>query len=206
VPLKQTEEKRRKVPVRKIVSGIMLLGLAVVIALMLKKPPTVAVLLGPERKAVNAQSFQQKIETLAQAQTDGSGSEVRFTAEEVRAGFSSEPESKQAPLTPESVVEGDIPRVSEPQVSFEGNLVKGQFVTELYGKKVYVTVNGHLGSKGGYATFEPTEFKVGDLEIPVSLVRDQLQKKMAEDREKLKLPEYVSEIRIENGELVVKPK
>src|SRR6266480_7629558 len=65
---------------------------------------------------------------------------------------------------------------------------------------------GHLGAKDGYATFEPTEFKVGDLNIPVSLVNDALQKKLLEQRDRLKLPEFVSDVRVENGELIVKQK
>jgi uncharacterized protein YpmS len=74
------------------------------------------------------------------------------------------------------------------------------------GKKVYVTLAGHLGAKDGYATFQPTEFKVGDLSIPVSLVNDALQKKLLEQRDRLKLPEFVSDVRVENGELIVKQK
>ena len=47
---------------------------------------------------------------------------------------------------------------------------------------------GRLGEKDGYATFDPTEFKVGDLDVPVSLVNPALQKKLAEQRDRLKLP------------------
>jgi len=46
-----------------------------------------------------------------------------------------------------------------------------------------------VGSKDGYATFDPTEFKVGDVSVPVSLINPSLQRKLAEQREKLKLPE-----------------
>jgi hypothetical protein len=98
------------------------------------------------------------------------------------------------------------PSVGEPVVTFEGDLVRGQFLSELGGKKVYITVSGHLGSKDGYATFDPTEFKVGDLNVPVSLVNDALQKKMVEQRDKLKLPDYVGGVKVENGELVVTKK
>jgi hypothetical protein len=99
-----------------------------------------------------------------------------------------------------------LPTLSEPIVTFEGDQLQGQFVSDVAGKKVYITVKGHLGSKDGYATFEPTEFKVGDLNVPVSLVNDALQKKMLEDRDKLKLPDSVSDVRVENGELVVTKK
>jgi hypothetical protein len=45
-------------------------------------------------------------------------------------------------------------------------------------------VSGHIGEKNGYATFEPTEFKVGDLEIPVSSVNPAAQKKLMEEHDR----------------------
>jgi hypothetical protein len=42
--------------------------------------------------------------------------------------------------------------------------------------------------------------------VPVSLVQETLEKKLSSDpatREKLKLPDYIADLRIENGELVV---
>jgi hypothetical protein len=100
----------------------------------------------------------------------------------------------------------DAGSLQDPIVSFDGDQVHGQFLTEIAGKKVYLTVSGHLGAKDGYATFQPTEFKVGDLNVPVSLVNDALQKKMMEQRDRLKLPDFVSDVRVENGELIVKQK
>ena len=88
-------------------------------------------------------------------------------------------------------------------MSFEGDLAKGQFLTEVGGKTVWVTLAGHLASKDGYATFDPTEFKVGDLDVPVALVNDALQKKLAEQKDRLKLPENVGGMKVENGELVL---
>lgn len=207
MPLKQ--EQSRKLPIRKILSVLILLSLVVVIVLGLRKPEPVALPQGPERRAVNAWSFQQKIDALAQAQAQGaSGTEVRLTAEEIRAAFSDASTSFTEPqgLSSGTTAPGEQPVLSEPQVSFEGDLLKGQFATEISGKKVYVTVNGRLGSKDGYATFEPTEFRIGDLNVPVSLVNGALQKRLLEERDKLKLPDYVSEVRVENGELVVRQK
>ena len=51
-----------------------------------------------------------------------------------------------------------------------------------------------------------TKIKIGDLEVPVSLVNDQLQKRLAEQRDRLKLPDKVGGIRVENGEVVVSNK
>ena len=91
------------------------------------------------------------------------------------------------------------------QVSFENDVARGQFATELAGKQVYVTIAGHLGAKDGYATFEPTEFKVGDLSIPVAMVNERLQQRLQEEHDRLKLPDFVGGLKIENGELVVTP-
>ena len=109
-------------------------------------------------------------------------------------------------LSPDSNVGGGQPTIKDQQVSFDGDVVHGQFLTEIAGKDVWVTVSGHLGSKDGYATFDPTEFKVGDLNVPVSLVNPALQKKLAEQRDRLKLPDYVGDVKVQDGQMVVQQK
>jgi hypothetical protein len=94
-----------------------------------------------------------------------------------------------AELSPDSEVGDGEPNIKDQQVTYEGDLVHGRFLTEIAGKDVWVTISGHMGSKDGYATFDPTEFKVGDVSIPVSLVNPVLQRKLAEQRDKLKLPD-----------------
>jgi hypothetical protein len=92
-------------------------------------------------------------------------------------------------ITPDMDIGGDgEPNIKDQQVTYEGDVVHGRFLTEIGGKDVWVTISGHMGSKDGYATFEPTEFKVGDVDVPVSLVNPALQRKLAEQHEKLKLP------------------
>lgn len=192
----------------------------VAVYLALKRPRPVALPQTPAALAANAQSFQTKLDQLAQAPPQGqSGSEVRLSADEISAAISqasgnaapaqTSSESSGAPNNPLAAVapgSADQANLGEPLVSLEGDVMKGQFVTEVAGKKVYITVAGHLGSKDGYATFEPTEFKVGDLNVPVSLVNEALQKKIIDQRDRLKLPEFVSEVKVENGQLVVKQK
>lgn len=209
-----------KINFSRIVSFATLAISVLALILAIRKPVPVATLQPPAAIAANAQSFQQKVAQLAAAQAQGqSGSEVRLTADEIGAAITQStgqagipPSASATPATssdanaavaPGVVNEGGL---SEPLISFEGNLVHGQFLTEVAGKKVYVTVSGHLGAREGYATFEPTEFKVGDLNVPVALVNDALQKKMLEQRDRLKLPDYISDVRVENGELVVKQK
>jgi hypothetical protein len=109
-------------------------------------------------------------------------------------------------LSPDSNLGAGQPTIKDQQVSFEGDVVHGQFLTEIGGKDVWVTVSGHLGSSNGFATFDPTEFKVGDLNVPVSLVNPALQKKLAEQSDRMKLPDNVGGLKVQNGELVMQQK
>jgi hypothetical protein len=47
---------------------------------------------------------------------------------------------------------------------------------------------------------------VGDLNVPVSLVNPALQKKLAEQRDRMKLPNNVGDLKVQNGELVMQQK
>src|SRR5579864_6975405 len=96
--------------------------------------------------------------------------------------------SSTAGLTPDANVGNGDPVIKDQQVTMDGDIVHGKFLTEIAGKDVWVTISGHMGDKDGYATFDPTEFKVGDMEVPVSLVNPALQRKLAEERERLKIP------------------
>ena len=213
-------EKKSPFTISRMISVASLTLATIALVLALKKPQPVAAPQAPAAVAANAQSFQNKVDQLAQAQASGqTGTEVRLTPGEVNAAIqqasgavpaqpsvttaaSSTPDMN-APISAGAINMDNLP---EPKVTFEGDQIKGQFVTDVGGKQVTVTVAGHLGSRDGYANFEPTEFKIGDLEVPVSLVNEALQKKMLEQRDRLKLPDYVSDVHVENGELVVKQK
>lgn len=195
------------------------LGASVIaIVLVLKKPQPVATPQPPAAAAANAQSFQQKVQQLDQPRETGEPpAEVHVTADEISAAIAQAAGALPAAVggqssgdtslsSPDAVVAPGQPTIKDYQVNFDGDIARGQFVAQIGGKDVVVTLAGHLASKDGYATFDPTEFKVGDLSIPVSLVNDALQKKLAESREQLKLPDNVGGIRIENGELVMTQK
>jgi hypothetical protein len=92
-----------------------------------------------------------------------------------------------AALSPNSNVGDGAPNIKDQKVDYDGDMVHGQFLTEIGGKDVWVTISGHMGQKDGYATFDPTEFKVGDMNVPVALVNPALQSKLAEERDRLKL-------------------
>jgi len=189
--------------------------------LVLHKPAPVAAPISPAATAANAQSFQEKVNRLDQPTATGeSGSEVRLTGGELTAAIAqatgllpapapapsnaNSGSSSSSPPSPGGAPEfpGAVPNIKDYQVSMDGDTVRGQFLTQIAGKDVYLTLAGHLGAKDGYATFEATEVKLGDLSVPVSLVNDALQKKLAEQHDQLKLPNNVKDLKVENGELV----
>jgi hypothetical protein len=187
------------------------------VVLVLKKPAPVAHPQAPAAIAEHAQAFDQKMAEFAQATqqsqasgaTDASASaspkaEVRINSDEISAVLAqSLGDAGTAGASPDG---GAAVNIKDEQVSLDGDLVHGQFLTEVTGKDVWITISGHLGEKDGYASFDPTEFKVGDLSVPVSLVNPTLQKKLAEQRDRLKLPDNVGAMRVENGELVMQQK
>jgi hypothetical protein len=215
-----------KLKLDRIISVATLVASLVAIVLVLKKPAPVARPQAPAAVAQHAQSFDQKMAEFQQAtqgQSGGSSSIDKADASKVSTSASSDSKPEVhinsdeisavlaqslggAELKPDSNIGAAAPAIKDQQVSFDGDLVHGQFLTEIAGKDVWITVSGHLGEKDGYATFEPTEFKVGDLSVPVSLVNPALQKKLAEQRDRLKLPDNVGSMKVENGELVMQGK
>ncbi len=197
--------------------SIATLAAMVAIFLVLRKPTPVVVQV-PAATAAPAQSSGQPIEqrepAAQQASPVSSGNYAAAptqtqTPSQNQPAVASSPQPKAQPqfgsggisallqaaqsagggeLSPDSEVGDGEPNIKDQQVTYEGDVVHGRFLTEIAGKDVWVTISGHMGSKDGYATFDPTEFKVGDVSVPVSLVNPALQRKLAEQRDKLKLP------------------
>lgn len=211
----------------RIISMATLAASLIAIVLVLKKPQPVASPQSPAAAAANVQSLENKLEQLEQPKTPGQPpAQVRFSSDEITAALAqaaamvpasagTAPSSATQtapglpttlPSSPDAAIGEGEPEVKDYKVNFDGDVAKGQFVTQIGGKDVYVTLAGHLGSKDGYATFDPTEFKVGDLNVPVSMVSGALQKKLTEQKDRLKLPDDVGGIKVENGQLVATQK
>jgi len=211
----------KKYKIDRIISIATLLASLVAIVLVLKKPVPVAHPQAPAAIAEHAQSFDQKMAEFEQASQQSSASpiessqpasssdspkaEVHINSDEISAVLA-QSLGTAGDLKPDSNVGSGAPAIKDQQVSFDGDVVHGQFLTEVAGKDVWITISGHIGEKDGYATFDPTEFKVGDLNVPVSLVNPTLQKKLAEQRDRMKLPDNVGSMKVQNGELVMQQK
>jgi hypothetical protein len=203
-----------------------LIALVVAVALMLKRPSPATHLTAAtvQEKSVE---FNAKLEGLkASGEYGQAGNEASFTSDEVNSFIadSSARAAEQAAHPEEHPAAGDnVPgtplepalsdaeiqaALDKTQIAFEGDEVVAQTTVQRYGRDIYVTVRGRLGASGGYLVFTPTGFKIGSLSVPVSMVNDRLQEKLVEpeNREKLKLPDFIAAVHVENGELKIKEK
>ena len=218
----------------RVLRWFILTAVVVLAYLAMKAPARQGPLSDPALQKQQAEAFQEKLKALADAHQQGSSSEVDLQAGEINAAIAesiSQPQAEQAghfrgaaldnsssqkARAPElrdrqirdgQSHDGQIPdgQIKDARVEFSDDIVTGYFTTQLYGRELHLTVAGKLGSQDGYVTFHPTSFKVGDLNIPVSMVDPALHKKLAlpENRDKLKLPDFVADLRVENGRLIV---
>jgi uncharacterized protein YpmS len=212
--------------VYKTIQLVLLAGILIALVLLLKRPQPLTTQQQPASDlSANADSFQNKLGELQQAHSTGQSAEVHISSEEIvaalaaanpptattaQSGTSSQPPASPATdLNSQTSLNPDQVPVKDQQVVFDGDEVKGQFTTQVAGKDVVVTFGGHLGSKNGYVEFAPTNFQVGSMPIPLSLVQDALEKKLQSDpatRDRLKLPEFVKDVKVENGQLVLTEK
>src|SRR6267142_832723 len=72
------------------------------------------------------------------------------------------------------------------------------------GQPATLQLEGRLGAQNGYLHFEPLGGQIGSLPIPQSTLESAVQRLMnsPENREKLRLPSEISDLRIQNGEVV----
>ncbi|HWX53371.1 MAG TPA: hypothetical protein VN176_02145 [Verrucomicrobiae bacterium] len=196
----------------KIIRWSVVAVLVLVLALLLKKPVPVAAPMTAAEVKQNAAEFQSKLIELQASHNRGEPAEAHFNADEVNAAFQQGAQEQVAtpaqPATPpgQSAAAPEAPpEVKTLQVVFVDDSFTVQFAINVYGKDVYLTISGKLGVTNGYATFEFTEAKIDDLPVPVSLLNPRLQEKLQEpeNREKLKLPAYIADLRVENSQLVI---
>jgi hypothetical protein len=166
---------------RALVRAAIFLTPAIILSLMLWRPVLIAQSSVQTPRTVS-ESFVRKVGELELAHLRGEKAEVHFSAEEINSAL-------------------DQPA----QLAFVGDRITGQLASEIQGQTVYLTVRGTLGVAEGYLTFQPDEVRVGNMPVPVSLLAGVLQKKLQEpgNREKLKLPDYIAGLRIEDGQLVI---
>lgn len=200
------------------------LAALITLILLLHKAPPPPVQSTPQAAASAEQKLQQVEETVSQGQK----ATLRLDESEVNSYLESHLDlAKDAPAaapspsvqaaTPDAVQNADNSgapsaadveqmrnSVKDVKVQMEGDQVRAYVVFDVHGKDMTLNLVGKLGSQDGYLKFEPVSGQIGSLPIPQSTLETAVQRLMdsPENREKLKLPADVSDMHIENGQLV----
>jgi len=168
---------------------------------------------------------EEKVSQVAESASRGEAATLRLDESELNSYLASHlgsapvvgPSSQSAPAATDTEAAenpavfpsgGDVEQmrsnVKDVKVQMEGDIVKAYVVFDLHGKDMTLELAGKLGASDGYLKFEPVSGKIGSLPIPQSALESAVRQLMEspENREKLKLPSDVSDLHIENGQLV----
>jgi hypothetical protein len=94
--------------------------------------------------------------------------------------------------------------VKDVKVQLVGDRVIAYVVFGVHGADMTLQLEGKLGSDHGYIRFDPLSGQIGSLPLPLSALQNAMHRLMEspENREKLRLPPDMTDLKIENGEIV----
>ena len=160
---------------------------------------------------------EEKFALVEQSVAQGQQATVRLSETELNSYLAShldlqgdQPEAAaaQAPATHSSPTPEDAEKTHSPvrdvKVTMANDRVKAYVVFDVHGKDMTLQLEGKLGATHGYLQFVPVSGQIGSLPIPQSALETAMHQLMEspENREKLRLPPDMSDLHIENGELV----
>ena len=209
-----------------ILSWVSLAGLIVVIVLVLRKSPAPDVPNDPTaaaraEKKLQAADLARAAGRPAQVALDRTelnsylaenlqveGARVPVGVDAVGGGKSrptSAPAGGASASDPEPTLEDVQSSVKDVKVDMVGDVVKAYVLFDFHGKDMTLELDGHLTTEGGYIKFEPVSGMLGSMPLPQSVLNSAVEKMMAspENREKLRLPPDVGDIKIEDGHAVM---
>ena len=136
--------------------------------------------------------------------------------EQSQPSSANSPDSSSAPTSqPQTATQAAVagePSVAEVQsavrdvrVDLDGDLVKAYVVFDFHGKDLSLELDGHLSSADGYIQFRPVAGWLGSLPLPQSSLDSAVQRLVSspENHEKLRLPDGIESIAIQNSKLVI---
>jgi hypothetical protein len=95
--------------------------------------------------------------------------------------------------------------VRDIKVELQNDLVHVYVIFDLHGMDMSMELEGHLRTQDGYLRLDPTGGKFGSLPLFSSTLRAAADRLFSspENKEKFKLPSYIQDLRIENGNMVI---
>jgi hypothetical protein len=183
----------------------------VAVLLLLHKAPPPPVETSPQAAARAEEKFEQAEKAVA----SGQPATLRMDETELNSYLASHLDlagngSSNAPGAPNGTnpapaeVEQMRSKVRDVKVQLIEDRIKAYVVFDVHGKDMTLQLEGRLGAQNGYLRFAPVSGQIGSLPIPQSTLESAVQRLMdfPENRQKLKLPAEISDLRIENGEFV----
>lgn len=174
-----------------------------------------------QASAQAAARAEEKFAEVERALSSGQAATLRLDESELNSYLASHLELKgttptaAAPAPPSSSSNPSPPTADEVQqmksnvrdvkVQLISDRVHAYVVFDVYGKDMTLQLEGRLSAQNGFLRFEPTAGEIGAFPISQSTLEKAVQRLMdsPENREKLRLPENVSDLHIENGEVVI---
>ena len=211
----------------RISNWLTLAALVWVFLLILKPAPTPVIAFDPRASA----RMQAKLRDAQQAASRGQSIPLRLDESELNAFLAAnlglernaQLPAANAAAAPGATVAADDQATSGPRqpsadevrstvrdvkVTMHENRVQAYVLFDFHGKDLTLLLEGKLSALNGYLHFQPTSGKLGSLPIPQSALDSAVTRMLdsPENRDKLRLPPEVADLRIENGELVVIPR
>ena len=186
------------------------LAALITLILLLHKTQPPAVLSTPQAAA----TAEQKVSEVQQSVAQGQPATLRLDETELNSYLANHLDLAPSAATPSqgggsnAPTDADVEQVRssvrDVKVQMEGDQVHAYLVFDMHGKEMSLDLVGRLGAADGYIKFEPVSGHIGSLPIPLSALESAVKQLMESpvNREKLRLPSDVSDLRIENGELV----
>lgn len=199
--------------------------LIILLALHKSPPPDVA---NDPAAAVRA---EQKFAAADQAKAPGQTAQVQLDSTELNSYLAQNLQMQGAPqpsaaspavatspaTTVPSTANANAPSESQPsleevqssvrdvKVDMDGDLIKAYVLFNWHGEDLSLELDGHLATEGGYMKFEPVAGKLGSLPLPQSVLDSAVDQLMnsPENRDKLRLPDNVSDIQVQDGQAVL---
>lgn len=145
-------------------------------------------------------------QNLALMDENGStGSAARTSGEVANSNPTPVDPTASIPGADHATVEEVRSSVKDVRVDMVGDMIMAYVVFNIHGKDLSLELNGHLHAEDGYLKFEPVSGKLGSLPLPQSTLDAAVKRLMSspENRENLKLPPGIADVRIENGQALL---
>ncbi|HYT24286.1 MAG TPA: hypothetical protein VEW05_29115 [Candidatus Polarisedimenticolia bacterium] len=187
----------------------------VMLVLVLHKAPPPLVETSPQAAA----RAEEKFERVERAVANGQPATLRMDETELNSYLGSHlalegnvarnpPATAGAQAAPGGPTPQEIEQmrsnVRDVKVQLIDDRVKAYVVFDVHGKDMTLQLEGRLAAQNGYLRFEPLGGQIGSMPIPQSALESAVQRLMdsPENRDKLRLPPEISDLRIQNGEVV----